>query len=361
MVDPFTKKVLRELTCNQKSDIENELDERRQLEVRAKAQKKGEPKEWTDRPNGYMSVWSSKGKRLIVGKNKLLHLINAENWILESSHTIKMPLPAPKDCIKWLNSDPVISRMPAAGTEAQLSETLKKYFDQLDVYVSSLSWIPGTPSVGIGTSVGGCIWNAGTNDVPLHINTDPTPARVNGAIFSPDGLHMAGHVVPDGTALGDMYWNLNKALKIVRPMLCIWDARTGKIIQRYQDVELPEGGRSKLFWSNDSQKLAWSSDNKLVIYDVWKQGATVLLRSQDSQIDHLSWSPKNNMIAIHDSKEGVVVYDVYAGHRKGAFKESIIGKYPDLGQRVFSWSHSGHAIAVGGSGQTIDVWKVAFD
>lgn len=355
IVDPISKKILREINfAGIMEAIENGDSQTQATPSSTDSSKKGDGE---NVPRGPLAVWSTNGLVIAVAAGSTLHLIDKETWQDCYQHHVAMRPPTADKCLEFFAKDSVISRLPPTGSKSELAAKIENYFLQKESPIQSLCW-SANDCIAIGTPLGAYLWNPKTDEIVQSFHAAPIPGELRTPVFSAGGHYLAAVFVPDIDMLSVLYWNLNKSLNVTRPLLQIWNAKTGEPAVRYQGVDVSEGKRIKLYWSKDDRMIAWSKDNQVIIFDLWKQATRVLLRTQDHVIQHMAWSPSANRLAIFDSSDGIVVYDALSGVRTASFREASWGRYKDIGPRAFAWSNSGHALAVSSMRTNVDVWRL---
>lgn len=304
---------------------------------------------------GYLSAFSPDGDLIAIGKDRLLHFFETNTGKMIATHKVKVNPATAQEFLASLNSDQVLARLPAMGTREQQLQRLDKYIREIPQGLTTLRW--DRVGVSIGTPVGAYQLNLADGTRKVSLRPISCPGIVRSPVTSPDGRCVAALFVPNIEVLADLYWNFNKALNIARRGLCVWSIETGEVVVKFQGEDLPEWQQCNIFWSADSQLIAWGYDNKVILFDTASQAARVLAKSQDDQTRFLAWHPRKNFIAVQDSTDGIVVYDTISGVKQANYREAAWMRYNKIGERVFAWSNGGEALAVGCSQGSVDVWK----
>ncbi len=336
LIDPRTKKTIREF-------VMPEVDQPRGALA-------------TEELGGYIAAWSPDCRQVAVGRHRMVYIIDATTGRIESAHSIRMNPVSAEESLKLLSRDPVLGRLPPIGTSEQQLARINAYISNTSPGLSTLRW--DVAGISIGTAIGAYRLDLDSGSKMISLKPNPCPGLVKSPVVSPNGKYLAGLFVPDIEVLGDLFWNFNRALNIGRRVLQIWNLATGSIDTSYQSDELPDWKDCRLFWSSDSAKLAWGHDNTVIIFEMFKNAARVLTRSQDDNIRFMAWHPLYNKLAVHDSTDGIVVYDTISNVRRSAHRDAFWGKFKDSSERVFAWSNSGDSIVVGGQSHAIEVWRV---
>jgi WD40 repeat protein len=305
---------------------------------------------------GFLCTFSPEGDRFAIGKDRLLHIFDSKTGKTVATHSVKVNPPTAKELLGSLNVDQVLSRLPPIGTTEQQLKRLEKYIHDVPQGLTTLRW--DRSGISIGTPVGAYKLDFANGTRRTTLRPITCPGMVRSPVVSPDGKFVAALFVPNVEVLNDLYWNFNKALNIARRGLCIWEIESGKLAVKFQGDDLPEWQQCSIFWSADSQTIAWGYDNKVVLFDIYDRNSRVLARSQDDETRFLAWHPRKNHIAVQDSTDGILVYDTTTGVRRASYKESVWARYKDIGERVFAWNNGGDSMVVGCNQHSIDVWKV---
>lgn len=305
---------------------------------------------------GYLASWSPAGDQVAVGKDRMIHIMDVHSGRTRSTHTVRLNPASADESLAALAQDPVLSRLPPMGSREEQVRRLDKYLESVPLGLTTLRW--DDRGISIGTPIGAYRLDMERKTKKMALRPYPCPGIVRSPVASPDGKFLAGLFVPDADVLGDLFWNFNRALNVARRVLRIWNLETGECEVEYLGDDLPDWQQCRLYWSADSQKLAWGYDNKVILFELERQSARVLVRSQDDHIDVLAWHPTKNHLAVEDRKEGIIVYDTASSVKRASYKEALWGRYKDIGERVFAWSNAGESIAVGGHRDNVDVWKV---
>jgi len=337
VIEPKTKQVIRELVIQgdqPRADVAAHFDE----------------------SLGYIASWSPDCKSIAVGRNRVVQIFDAATGQGTSTHSIRINPATAQESMSLLSSDPVLSRLPPIGNRDEQIQRIDKYLQTIGLGLSTLRW--DATGIAIGTEVGAYRLDLVNGSKRMSLRPNPCPGVVRSPVVSPNGKYLAGLFVPDVDVLGDLYWNFNRALNMARRVLQIWNMETGAAEVHYQGDDLPDWQQCRLYWSADSKNLAWGHDNKVVVYELFRQTSRVLLRSQDDHINYLAWHPVYNHVAVDDSSDGIVVYDTASSVRRANYRDAMWGRYKDVGGRVFAWSNAGDSLVVGGVDSNIDVWRV---
>lgn len=303
--------------------------------------------------------WSPRGDFIAVARYRKISIISTADWCVARSHQVGMPTRPMAHYLERLKTDPLIEKLrPACTEKEQLSKLQQSFKRHGSTAILSIGWLPGGLQMVVGTSAGSYIYDVDRQRSIMDLYPDMLPGLCHHSVSSPDGQYVAALFVPDDNVLGELYWNLSTALKIARPVLYIWNAKTGKIFLQYRGTDLPSTDQSQLYWAPGSRRLAWVQDNKVVVFDVWTQVVKTLVKAQEQFINHIAWSPTGDYIAVHDSTTGVVIYDTTSGTKRVAYKDAMWMKFKDVGDRVFAWSHKGDAMVVGSAETLIDMWAI---
>lgn len=313
-----------------------------------------------DRIDGeFLSSWSPDGASLALCTERTVCVVDVKSAKVEHVFEIdEFPVRSFR-VIDRLESDKVISRLRPIPTRDGQREMLDKHFrDHEQVALKTLSWMPTGKHLLVGTSLGAQLVDVESGEVELRIKPDTLPGNLEGALASPDGRYAAGIFYPDSALMSEMYWNLSSTLEIARPFLTIWNAETGQAMMNFRSSELPVQEKATIVWSPGSRKVAWVLDNRVMVFDIWKQSLGELLRSQEQSINQIGYSPKGDFIALYDSTLGVVVYDTVQGAKRMSYRESVWGTFKEVERRRFSWAKMHNRIAVASAQFTIDLWDL---
>jgi WD40 repeat protein len=337
IIEPKTKQVIRELVVSTPDQPRSDLN--------------------IEELGGYIAAWSPDGQQIAIGRHRMVHIFNVAAGKLSSTHSIRINPATAEESLNLFSADPVLSRLPPIGTREQQIERIDKYIKTVSAGLSTLRW--DLSGISIGTAVGAYRLDLVNGSKKMSLKPNPCPGLVKSPVVSPNGKYLAGLFIPDVDVLGDLFWNFNRALNVGRRVLQIWNIESGAIEVQYQGDDLPDWKNCRLYWSADSQRLAWGHDNNLILFEIFKNASRIVARSQEDNIKYLAWHPVYNHLAVHDSTDGIVVYDTATGVRRSAHRDAFWGKVKDTGERVFAWSNAGDALAVGGIQCSIDVWRVS--
>lgn len=304
---------------------------------------------------GYIAAWSPDCCQVAIGRHRMVYIIDATTGRTTSTHSIRMNPASAEESLRLLSNDPVLGRLPPIGTKEQQIARINQFVNSVSPGLATLRW--DLSGISIGTALGAYRLDLENGSKMISLKPNPCPGSVKSPVVSPNGKYLAGIFVPDTDVLGDLFWNFNRALNVGRRVLQIWNLETGAIEISYQGDELPDWKNCRIFWSSDSAKLAWGHDNTVIVFEMFKNAARVLTRSQDENIRFMAWHPLYNQLAVHDSTDGIVVFDTISNVRRSTLRDAFWGKFKESTERVFAWSNSGEAIVVGGHNQAIEVWR----
>lgn len=305
---------------------------------------------------GYIAAWSPDCKYVAVGMHRMVHIFDATTGKTRSTHSIRINPATAVQSLELLLRDPVLSRLPPIGTKEEQLQRIDKYIKGVASGLTTLRW--DFHGISIGTPVGAYRLDLVNGSKEVSLKPNACPGVMRSPVVSPNGKYLAGLFVPDVDVLADLFWNFNRALNVGRRMLQIWNLETGSIEVQYQGDDLPDWKNCRLFWSGDSSKLAWGHDNQVVVFELFHRTTRVVTRSQDDHISFLAWHPVYNHLAVHDSTDGIVIYDTATGVKRAVYRDAFWTKVKSPGERVFAWSNAGDAIVVGGQQYSIDVWRM---
>lgn len=337
LIDPRTKQVIREFV------------------IPSADQPSGQ--EAIEELGGYIAAWAPDCSKLAIGRHRMVYIMDATTGKTISTHSIRMHPASAEESLQLLSRDPVLGRLPPIGSKEQQLARINQFIESASPGLSTLRW--DLSGISIGTALGAYRLDLENGSKKISLKPNPCPGLLKSPVVSPNGKYLAGIFVPDVDVLGDLFWNFNRALNIGRRVLQIWNLETGAVEISYQGNELPDWKKCRLFWSSDSAKLAWGHDNTVIIFEMFKNAARVLTRSQDDHIRFMAWHPLYNQLAVHDSTDGIVVFDTIGNVRRSTYRDAFWGKFRDSAERVFAWSNSGEAIVVGGQNHAIEVWRVS--
>ncbi|MDZ4838150.1 MAG: WD40 repeat domain-containing protein [Candidatus Melainabacteria bacterium] len=304
---------------------------------------------------GFLAAFSPDGTLVALGKDRLLQIFEAATGKIIATHSVKVNPATAQQFLDSLNTDAVLSRLPPIGSREQQVQRLNKYIKEVPQGLTTLRW--DKFGIAVGTPVGAYQINLVDGNRRVSLRPITCPGMVRSPVISPDGEKIAALFVPNIDVMADLYWNFNKALNIGRRGLCVWNIETGAVEVKFQGDDLPEWQQCTISWSADSQMLAWGYDNKVIVFDVYTQVARVLARSQDDETRFMAWNPRKNHLAVQDGSDGIVIYDSSTGTRRANYKDSLWGRYKDIGGRVFAWSNTGDALVIGGHQNALEWWK----
>src|SRR5262249_2284175 len=139
------------------------------------------------------------------------------------------------------------------------------------------------------------VWEVATGKVVLNFRGHALlPVAVAGLpnipvlclAYSPDGRHIASGSFSPKLA------NLRESPGLV----LIWEARTGKEVQRFKDQVGPV---LSLAYSPDGQRVASSSineDNSFVVWDAKSAAVVQVIRGHQNHVYHLRYSPDGRLL-----------------------------------------------------------------
>jgi WD40 repeat protein len=306
---------------------------------------------------GFIAAWSPDCHQVAIGRHRMVYIVDATTGGIRSNHAIRMHPVSAEESLNLLSRDPVLGRLPPIGTPEQQLARINQFIDASTPGLSTLRW--DATGISIGTAIGAYRLDLVNGSKMISLRPNPCPGLVKSPVVSPNGKFLAGLFIPDVDVLGDLFWNFNRALNIGRRVLQIWNLESGSLETSYQGDDLPDWKDCRLVWSSDSAKLAWGHDNTVLIFEIFKNAARVLARSQDDHIRFMAWHPHYNQLAVHDSTDGIVVYDTISNVRRSAYRDAFWSKFKDSNERVFAWSNSGESIAVGVQNRSIEVWRAS--
>ncbi len=304
----------------------------------------------------FIAAWSKNGDKIALGRNLKVHVVDARTGEELLTHSIVVNPRSSKESLSALGKDQVLARLPTIGNQEEQLRYLDVHSGTLERGVISLKWLDAGV-IAIGTPVGAYTWDFDEHCELLTLRPNPCPGQVRSPSFSRSGQFFAAVFYPAVDVLSNLFWNFNKSLQIARPNLNVWNVKDQTLTAQYQGDDLPFLKTCRLYWSNDEKRLAWTHDNKLIVLDLANQRTRVLVRSQEHLTDCISWSPDDRQLAVFDSQEGIIIYDTNTGVKQSAYKDSLWGRYRDIGVRTFAWSNRGDALAVGSSRYSLDVWR----
>jgi WD40 repeat protein len=160
---------------------------------------------------------------------------------------------------------------------------------------------------------------------PLPRNSAPGTTAVGGPASGEDdriGWRMLA-VSTDGTRVAAILWGNGHFNERQENRLALYDARSGKLLRRWNDSGMPPNSYEQLAFSRDGQLLA-SSDGAVVhLWEVATSKAIATFKGHLGDVDSLSFSGDDRRLASASHDSTVLIWDT-TGQTAGQFDDEAV-------------------------------------